>query len=451
MKKSILLAFLPVVLVLSSCSLVKTENNYFIEDNDAHEEIFGALSSNQLQNIKLNPYKSLEEGVSLYQPKIGFQRKTNNNGTFSVRFVAAMQSATDTAYWTRSVHNLSGAVEKEKTTTEVTTVYSVVNGGDMAASASDVEAEDGTKPYDCYAVYCMLNIPSSYSDYYIDAFITVHNGSDSVNSKVGSLNVADGDKHNTYSLGNNNRCLAFVNGKAIESGNLNGNKVALYSAKLNAGDKLQVNYVNQDDLTYSLCGNQSIGRSSPDFSLLSTNDGLNVLNSGVYNIYLNSGDQYYFEKMVYLQGKLDWGENDAVLELKEGDNYHHYGMNYLGMSDNLPQYGQIIDNTQYSEIQFYKNGGSDYSGFTSIPTDGKNYFDSYSKVWSIYGDTISSNFSFNETALNTPQQIHTNDQKNYLNFSGEYYNITSSNLSSFNANGNADVSASYLETYDHCK
>ena len=446
MKKSILLAFLPAILVLSSCSLVKTENNYFIEDNDAHEEIFGALSSNQLQTIKLNPYKSLEEGVSLYQPRIGFQRKTNNNGTFSVRFVAAMQSATDTAYWTRSVHNLSGAVEKEKTTTEVTTVYSVVNGGDMAASASDVEAEDGTKPYDCYAVYCMLNIPSSYSDYYIDAFITVHNGSDSVNSKVGSLNVADGDKHNTYSLGNNNRCLAFVNGKAVESGNLNGNKVALYSAKLNAGDKLQVNYVNQDDLTYSLCGNQSIGRSSPDFSLLSTNDGLNVINSGVYNIYLNSGDQYYFEKMVYLQGKLDWGENDAVLELKQGSTYNHYGMNYLGKADNLPQYGQIIDNTQYSEIQFYKNGGSDYTGFTSIPTDGKNYFDSYSKVWSIYGDAVSNNFSFNEAALNNPQQIHTNDQKNYLNFSGQYYNITSSDLSSFNANGNTDVSASQQVT-----
>ena len=63
MKKSILLVFLPAVLVLSSCSLVKTENNYFIEDNDAHEEIFGALSSDQLQTIKLNPYKSLEEGV----------------------------------------------------------------------------------------------------------------------------------------------------------------------------------------------------------------------------------------------------------------------------------------------------------------------------------------------------------------------------------------------------
>ncbi len=446
MKKKYLVALLPIALILSSCSSVsKTNNNYFIEDTKAHEEIFGSISSSQLQAIRLNPYKSLDDGVSLYQPKIGFQRKTNNDGTFSVRFVAALQSATDSAYWTRSVHNLSGTVEKEKTTTEITTVYSVVNGGDMPAAALDVEADDGTKPYDCYAVYCMFNIPASYSDYYIDAFVSVNNGDNSVNSKIGSINVADGDKHNTYSFGNNNRCLAFVNGKAVESGNLNGNKVALYSARLNAGDKLQVLYVNQNDLTYSVCGNQSLGRSDPDFSLFTTNDGLNVVNSGTYNIYLNGSDQYYFEKEIYLQGKLGWGENDAVLELKNGNNYNPYGMNYLETVENLPQYAQFIDNSQYNEIQFYKNGGSDYTGFTSIPTDGKNYFDSYSKVWSIYGNA-SSNFSFDEAALNTPQQIHTNDQKNYLNFSGQYYNITASDLSSFNANGNTDVSYSQAVT-----
>ena len=441
MKKGFLLAFLPIVLVLSSCSTAsKTNDNYFIEDTDAHEEIFGALSSTQLQTIKLNPYKSLEEGVTLYQPKIGFQRKTNDNGTYSVRFVAAMQSATDSAYWTRSVHNLSGTLAKDKVTTEVTTVYSIVNGGDMPALATDVQAEDGTKPYDCYAVYCMLNIPNSYSDYYIDAFISVNNGSDSVNSKVGSINVADGNKHNTYSFGDNNRCLAFVNGSAVESGDLKGNKVALYSVKLNAGDRLQVNYVNQNDLTYSLCGNQSIGIASPDFSLLNTNDGFNVINSGVYNIYLNSSDEYYFEKMIYLQGRVGWGENDAMLELKEGSDFKRYDMNYLTTVDNVPQYGQIIDNTQYSEIQFYKNGGTDYTGFTSIPTDGKNYFDSYSKVWSVYGDVVSSNFSFDEAALNTAQRIHTNDQHNYLNFSGDYYNITSNDLNSFNATGTSNKS-----------
>ena len=53
---------------------------------------------------------------------------------------------------------------------------------------------------------------------------------------------------------------------------------------------------------------------------------------------------------------------------------------------------------------------------------------------------VAGEFSFNETELNTPQEIHTNDQKNYLNFSKPYYNITASDLSSFNANGNSNVS-----------
>ena len=375
MKKSILLVFLPVVLVLSSCSLVKTENIYFIEDNDAHEEIFGALSSEQLQTIKLNPYKSLEEGVSLYQPKIGFQRKTNSNGTFSVRFVAAMQSATDSAYWTRSVHSLSGAIEKEKVTTEVTTVYSVVNGGDMPASASNVEAEDGTYPYDCYAVYCMLNIPSSYSDYYIDAFITVHNGSDSVNSKVGSLNVADGDKHNTYSLGNNNRCLAFINGQAVESGNLgDNNNVAIYSANLKANDVIQVYYVNQDTLTYSLYGNQSFGRAVSHFSLENGNK-ITVNVPGTYDFFLNKSDQVYFNKQIYLEGKSGWGNNDAYAEAKVDEWYSGASaMTYVKTVDGLPIYRGSLAMGNPGEVQFSKTNSTDHTLFFSMPTDDKDFF-----------------------------------------------------------------------------
>ncbi len=46
MKKSILLAFLPIALVLSSCSSnpKPINQNKMIEDTAAHEEIFGALS-----------------------------------------------------------------------------------------------------------------------------------------------------------------------------------------------------------------------------------------------------------------------------------------------------------------------------------------------------------------------------------------------------------------------
>ena len=58
------------------------------------------------------------------------------------------------------------------------------------------------------------------------------------------------------------------------------------------------------------------------------------------------------------------------------------------------------------------------------------------------------NFAFDESKLNTPQEIHTTNQKKYLNFTGEYYHITESNLTSFSANGNSDVSAPLQTTVE---
>ena len=50
-------------------------------------------------------------------------------------------------------------------------------------------------------------------------------------------------------------------------------------------------------------------------------------------------------------------------------------------------------------------------------------------------------FAFSDTELATEQEIHTRDQKNYLNYSKEYYRITSSDLNSFNAKGTSNNSA----------
>ena len=50
-------------------------------------------------------------------------------------------------------------------------------------------------------------------------------------------------------------------------------------------------------------------------------------------------------------------------------------------------------------------------------------------------------FTFYDSELNTAQEIHTTQQKNYLDFTGDYYNITASQLSSYGANGNSDNSA----------
>ena len=49
-------------------------------------------------------------------------------------------------------------------------------------------------------------------------------------------------------------------------------------------------------------------------------------------------------------------------------------------------------------------------------------------------------FTFDDSALNTAQEIHTANQKKYLNMNKEYYHITGSDLDSCNAKGNSNQS-----------
>ena len=52
-----------------------------------------------------------------------------------------------------------------------------------------------------------------------------------------------------------------------------------------------------------------------------------------------------------------------------------------------------------------------------------------------------SGFSFNDTELNTAQEIHDANQKRYLNLGIQYYNITEANLQSCNVDGRSNKSA----------
>ena len=423
MKKRSLLAILPFVLVLSSCGATRANINTFIESTNAHEEIFGSLSNVDLKPRKLDSNQSL---TNLYKPVIGYQRKNDDNSnSFSVRFVAALQSETDRAVWTRSVHNLSGTLAKEKSTKAVSTVYSTLNSGGLPSSdPSQIVAEDGSTPYNCFAVYCLLNIPNSYSDYYVDAFLTVYEGENEASSNVGSINIANPDKHITYSLGNNPRCLAFVNGVSKESGNLDGDKVAVLNAELKAGDKIQVFYVNPSNFTYSLCGNQSLGRSCPEFTL-NNGDELNVNINGKYNIYLNGSDQYYFEKEIFLEGKYGWGENEVSVELTDGNNYTGpRQMSFVESINELPVYTSFV-NLGYNKVQFANETLHFYSLFEiDFPANENNYYKYSTNRWSVFGGTDDSGFSI--TDFIDSVEIHTQEQKDYLSLNKNYDQLSTS-------------------------
>ena len=435
MKKLVLLVILPLALSLSSCGSKPQKNinnnDSMIEDTLMHEEIFGALPSNT-QKWDLNPKKSLGLGIDLYKPMIGFQRKDNNDGTYSVRFVAAMQLETDSASWFRSVHNLAGTVEKSKLEVPVQTVYSALNNGGSIAYASDVEAEDGTTPYDCYAVYCLLNIPNSYSDYYVDAYITVNDGGNHITSDVGSLNVADGNKAYKYQLRGSNRDTAFINGveRVPDSGS---NKINLYSVDLNVDDKVEIYYVNETTLTYSKNTSLTLGASFPDFVLDTDKDILTTKYSGTYNVYLNNENQFFFTKKISFQGPTGWGtDKTAKIQLKSNDGTSHPEETMLS-TETAGLFYYFVDTSAYKDAQFFQQQGDTKSDWTdyrgnSLKT-GKNIFTlpSWDNVgtsgsWetNVHVTPVVDNSNFTITEKTKAVEIHTALQKQYLAYTGDY-------------------------------
>ena len=449
-KSKYLIAVLPALLALSGCSNVspKVNRNTIIEDTLLHEEIFGGLEEGVVQAKKLQPNR-LAEG-EYYTPRIGFQQKQNNDGTYSVRFLATIENLQQDAVWTRSVHNLSGQVQKTKTTKNVDLVYSTVNDASLPATADQVEAsEDGSHPFHYYAVYCLLNIPSSFSDYYVDAYLTISNdGANEKSSVVGSVNIADSSKCMSYSIAKGNRYVSEVNGVLRESDAPGNDHLTYFSAEFNANDKVRAYYIDKDNLSYTRYDYSNMERSNPDFEAGANNE-ISVKYPGTYNLFLNSSNQFSFQKKVYFQGPSWWTNNsaDGMIEGKHDNEYNSYAMSYIEYSQEVHKYSAFIDISYYNEVQFFRRetgGNYNHTGFMNFPTDGKNCYTRYASelggAWIVYGDDIPSNFTFNETELNTPQEIHTANQKAYLNFSNPYYHITPSDLTSFGASGRANNS-----------
>ena len=81
-------------------------------------------------------------------------------------------------------------------------------------------------------------------------------------------------------------------------------------------------------------------------------------------------------------------------------------------------------------------------GSTTDPSNSKSSGDESGQPSQQSLEPIDDGFVFDDDELNTPQEIHTADQKAYLNFSKPYYEITGSDLNGFNATGASSLQKS---------
>lgn len=193
MKKKILLGLLPALLVLSSCQAVPNvgnetgprfipEDQQFLEDTEAHDEIFGdSVLSGDLGVRKMPSIPATPADDSI--PTVGIQYKEEDEDYVSFRFVAAIKvadhdddgdvDADDLAVinvkWIRGIFKGDGTPYKTMNTdlivsTKAYTSLAAKNNVDLY-SIEDLNTAKGTH-YTHFVTYTVLHVPVAHPDYY---------------------------------------------------------------------------------------------------------------------------------------------------------------------------------------------------------------------------------------------------------------------------------------------
>lgn len=248
MKKNILIALVPALLVLSSCQAgpkVK-EKEIMVEDTLAHEEIFGQGEAKMLDRgiRRLAPVDSAG-------PSIGIQ--TFDDGVnMNIRFVAAVKLtgslAGSTAVWTRTMYEDDGDVYKvaaEKTSVKAYT--SIKDGGSDLAIETFNESFEPHADYTHFVVYSMLNIPKAeYGNYYLNASLSI-NGAAAAKVVATSVNqnkqVSFAPAQEGYFL---DGTIGGVPNTTLASVSPSGDDVARFSSALVANDAFYICYNHTD-------------------------------------------------------------------------------------------------------------------------------------------------------------------------------------------------------------
>lgn len=302
MKRKFLFAVIPALLVLSSCGVkpsAKIEPNFF-EDTLAHEEVFAQDEPGLINQLVR---KAVDPVVDPSAPSIGVQSHVNQDNSISIRFVGAVtltegNEASVSAVWTRTMYNALGDAAKGTAQKPCKTAYTVLKDGDSTLSIQEFNAFRSTT-YTHFVVYTMLNIPSTYSSWYLNAFLTV----DGVSSKAVSTTVDQSvqtafDSSYTYflrgTIGGVQQDLPMD--KELAGANANDHASFSISLKKNDSFKLVVSTPSQYKIfndTYDRLLEGSL-TNWKNYYFVGNNGGIKINYDADYIFYLNDEDYFYF-------------------------------------------------------------------------------------------------------------------------------------------------------------
>ena len=196
-----------VTIITSSVVKSKEVESIKLEDSTlAEDELFGGELPSLIATKKVQ--KAQAPSAELVSPVIGRQYAYDEvNGTVSIRFFAAITSLDVDAVWTRALYNADGSVNTalaagtKKSTVAYETLKYKEGGVSKQLNATDVEAEDGTKPFKYFVLYTLKNVKvSTYGECTIDAYVEISNDAEAVVSKTGSVTTSSAADMSSYTL-----------------------------------------------------------------------------------------------------------------------------------------------------------------------------------------------------------------------------------------------------------
>lgn len=489
MNKKVLLLFVPTLLALSSCGQVKRSETYtqtnnatvkgrFIEDTELHEELFGEMGELKVRKS----FTPIDSSI----PAIGIQTKVDNNGTVeeeddlvSLRFVAAIEITGDlqdaTAVWTRAMFDTSGNAFKASANKASTSAYTSIATLGEPYTIQDYNNASGGH-YTHFVAYTMRDIPLvDYSDYYFTAYLTLNDGGETI-SRVAATTINQNTSFSFDKDDNGYFAIKKTNGGYETLTKDDFDDEGNYHAQFE-GVSFEINdsflVVNRDNSHFQVFGYDNVHANDPlntDFTRVGSSQFLASAYQRNYYILLDEynhlSTKEAFSKTLYFKPNSDWldGSSRYVMTLKlPGEtNKRIYEMNRIGETGTYACDVYYVDNLSNTPINFYKMPLSLENDLNNKPHTQDlawplHNYDMFTMnkynvqgSWSLRteGDPVVDNSNFNITELADLVELHTNQQKEYLSYDGDYVCIPTSDYPDGNAHLSDSLPVEINFTYD---